>query len=50
MVLPVYIHKVKLMVLNKSKLKSQLIFSINQLALKIFPDMGKVGKEDKEIT
>jgi hypothetical protein len=43
-------HKVKLIFLNESKLKSQVIFSINQLALKIFPDMGKEGKDDKEIT
>jgi hypothetical protein len=38
------------MFLNNSKLKSQLLFSINQMALIIFPDMGKEGKEDKEIT
>jgi hypothetical protein len=44
-------HKEKLMFLNNSKLKSQLIFTINQLAFMIFPDVGKEeGKEDKEIT
>jgi len=46
----IYIYKEKLMFLNNSKLKSQPIFSINQLVLMIFPDMGKEGKGGKEIT
>jgi len=46
----IYLYKEKLMFLNNSKVKSQPIFSMTQLALMIFPDMGKEGKEGKEIT
>jgi hypothetical protein len=42
-------HKVKLMFLNKSKLKSQVIFSINQMALKIFQTWGKRERMIKKL-
>jgi hypothetical protein len=46
MVLPVYIHKEKLMSLTNSKLKSQLIFSINQSINQPtgFDDFSRHGK------
>jgi hypothetical protein len=42
MVLPVYIHKEKLMSLTNSKLKSQLILSTNQSTG--FDDFSRHGK------